>query len=51
MTSWGLVAPDHEPPTRRVRDQVREGVTATLCTLGASALVVVAFSVVTKLAG
>jgi hypothetical protein len=51
MSSWGVQALDEEPPVRRVRDEVRDGLTASVCSLGASAMVVVLVAVVTKLAG
>jgi hypothetical protein len=51
MTSWGLVTPEHEPPPRRVREQVKDGIASLVCTLGASAGVVVIVAVLTRLAG
>lgn len=51
MSSWGLVAPDDEPPARRVREEVRDGLTACACSLALSILFVVMITVVTKLAG
>jgi len=51
MSSWGVQTLDDEQPARRIRDEVREGLTASACTLGASALVVVVVALVTKLAG
>ena len=51
MTSWGLVTSEHEPPPRRVREQVKDGVASLVCTLGASAGVVVIVAVLTRLAG
>jgi len=51
MTNWALVSPDHEPPPRRVREQVRDGIASLVCTLGASAGVVVVVALITRLAG
>jgi hypothetical protein len=51
MSSWGVTAPEEEPPVRRVREVVKDGVAASVCSLGASALVAIAITVVTKLAG
>jgi hypothetical protein len=48
MMSWGQ---EHEPPPRRVREQVRDGITSLVCTLGASAGVVVVVALITRLAG
>lgn len=51
MSSWGAVTPDHEPPARRVREEVRDGVSVIAASLLASTLVAVALTLVTKLAG
>lgn len=51
MTSWGIATPREEPPARRVREQVKDAITACACTLGASTLVALALSLVGKLAG
>jgi hypothetical protein len=51
MSSWGAVTPEEEQPVRRVRDVVKDGVAASACSLGASALVAIAITVVSKLAG
>jgi hypothetical protein len=51
MTSWGIVSPEGEPPPRRVREQVRDGIASLVCTLGASAGVVVVVALITRLAG
>ena len=51
MTSWGLVSPEQEPPPRRVREQVKDGITSLACTLGASAAIVAVVALVTRLAG
>jgi hypothetical protein len=51
MTSWGLVSPEHEPPPRRVREQVKDGIAAFVCTLGASVGVVVVVALLTRLVG
>jgi hypothetical protein len=51
MTSWDLVSPGTEPPPRRVREQVKDGIASLVCTHGASAGVVVVVAVVTRLAG
>jgi|tagenome__1003787_1003787.scaffolds.fasta_scaffold19239164_2 hypothetical protein len=51
MTSWDLVSQEQEQPTRRVREQVRDGIASLVCTLAASAGVVVLVAVLTRLAG
>jgi hypothetical protein len=51
MSSWGVAAPDEEPRVRRVREEVKDGVAASLCSLGASALVCIALTVIVKLVG
>jgi len=51
MSSWGLVAPDDEPPVRRVREEVRDGLTACVCSLLLSVGLVVAIALITTLAG
>jgi hypothetical protein len=51
MTSWDLVSTQQEQPTRRVREQVRDGVVSLACTLAASAGVVGVVALLTRLAG
>jgi hypothetical protein len=52
MTTWdSLVSTESEPPPRRVRDQVKDGIASLVCTLGASVGVVVLFTLLTRLVG
>ena len=51
MSSWGVLAPEEEPPVRRVREEVKDGVAAAACSLGASVVVAVALTLIVKLAG
>jgi hypothetical protein len=51
MSSWGVLAPDDKPPVRRVREEVKDGVAASLCSLGASAFVCIAITLIVKLVG
>ncbi len=51
MASWGVVTPPDEKPVRRVREEVRDGLAAGAFSIGASTLVAVAITVVSKLAG
>jgi hypothetical protein len=52
MTGWdSLVSTEHEPPPRRVREQVKDGIASLVCTLGASAGVVVLVALLTRVVG
>ena len=50
MSSWGVLAPE-EPPVRRVRDEVRDGVAVVVFSGVTSTAVAVFVLVLTKLAG
>lgn len=53
MSSWGLSAPetDEPPHVRRVREEVRDCVAVCMCTLLASTVVAVSFTLVAKFVG
>jgi hypothetical protein len=51
MSSWGALAPDDKRPVRRVREEVKDGLTASACSLGASAFVCIAVTFIVKLVG
>jgi hypothetical protein len=50
MASWGWVAPE-EPPVRRVREEVRDGVAVVVCSALMSTAVSIGVLVLMKLAG
>ena len=50
MASWGCVAPE-EPPVRRVRDEVRDGVAVVVCSALMSTAVSIGLLLMMKLAG
>jgi hypothetical protein len=54
MSSWGLSAPEHDEPqaqVRRVREEVRDCVAVSMCTLLASTVVAVSLTLVAKFVG
>ena len=51
MSSWGLVAPDQEPPVRRVREEVKDGAAVMALSASASTVIAVAVTLLMKLAG
>ncbi|MEJ7707972.1 MAG: hypothetical protein WKF82_12310 [Nocardioidaceae bacterium] len=51
MSSWGVVTPEQEPPVRRVREEVKDGVAVICFSVLTSTTVAVALTMLTKLAG
>ncbi len=51
MTSWEAPTAEAERPVRRVRHEVRDGLAVVCASLAASAALVVALALISKLAG
>lgn len=51
MTSWGVLTSDDEQPVRRVREEVKDRVVVCVFSVGASTLVAIAITLISKLAG
>ena len=51
MSSWGISAPEQDPPVRRVREEVRDGVAVVAVSAAASTLVALVLTICMKLAG
>ncbi len=51
MSSWGVLAPDQEPPVRRVREEVKDGAAVVVVSAAASTFIALTVTLLMKLVG